>query len=134
MYTFSGVYGGFGSHRLCLIIRPESRIHWVTGVKTWCECERTWPGTTLARPTQVLQSVAGKLGARSGPRTPFPVDPTLSQGAIFKAVEDLRAALGETYIDLEVNVARPGAAFDHRWMEDGYGDTCQGNTQKSSEF
>jgi hypothetical protein len=55
--------------------------------------------------------------------------------AIFKAVEDLRLALGEkvTSIDLEVNVARPGAAFDHRWMEDGYGDARQGNTKKSGE-
>jgi hypothetical protein len=55
--------------------------------------------------------------------------------AIFKAVEDLRLALGEkvTSIDLEVNVARPGAAFDHRWMEDGYEDARQGNTKKSGE-
>jgi hypothetical protein len=56
--------------------------------------------------------------------------------AIFRAVEDLRLALGEkvTSIDLEVNVARPGTAFDHRWMEDGYGDARQGNITKSDEF
>src|SRR5258708_1880289 len=55
--------------------------------------------------------------------------------AIFKAIEDLRAALGEvTSIGLEVNVARPSAAFDDRWMEDGYGESRQGNTKKSSEF
>jgi hypothetical protein len=55
--------------------------------------------------------------------------------AIFKAVEDLRLALGEkvTSIDLEVNVVRPGALFDHRWMEDGYGDARQGNMKKSAE-
>ena len=56
--------------------------------------------------------------------------------AIFKAIEDLRVALGEkvTSIDLEVNVASPGSVFDHRWMEDGYGDARQGNTNKSGEF
>jgi hypothetical protein len=55
--------------------------------------------------------------------------------AIFKAVEDLRAALGEkvTSIDLEVSVALPGATFDCRWMEDGYADARQGSTEKSSE-
>ena len=55
--------------------------------------------------------------------------------AIFKAIEDLRVALGEkvTSIDLEVNVASPNAVFNHRWMEDGYGDARQGNTKKSGE-
>jgi len=53
--------------------------------------------------------------------------------AIFKAVEDLRVALGEkvTSIDLEVNVARPGVAFDHRWMEEAY---RYGSTQNSHEI
>ena len=56
--------------------------------------------------------------------------------AIFNAVKDLRLALGEkvTSIDLEVNVVPPSSPFDHRWMEDGYGDTRQGNTKKSAEF
>jgi len=55
--------------------------------------------------------------------------------AIFKAVEDLRLALGEkvTSIDLEVNVVSPGGIFDHRWMVDGYGDARQGNMKKSAE-
>ena len=54
--------------------------------------------------------------------------------AIFKAVNDLRLALGEkvTSMELEVNVARPGVVFNHRWMEDGYGDARQGNTKKSN--
>ena len=52
---------------------------------------------------------------------------------IFKAVEDMRVALGEkvTSIDLEVNVTRPGVAFDHRWMEEAY---RHGSTQKSHEI
>ena len=47
--------------------------------------------------------------------------------AIFKAVEDLRLSLGEkvTSIDLEVSVVGPRFRFDHRWMEDGYGDAQQ---------
>ena len=55
--------------------------------------------------------------------------------AIFKAVKDLRLALGEkvTSIDLEVNIVVPGSLFDHRWMEDGYGDARQGNMKKSAE-
>ena len=55
--------------------------------------------------------------------------------AIFKAVEDLRLALGEkiTSVDLEVNVVGPGFLFDHRWMVDGYGDVRQGNMKKSAE-
>ena len=55
--------------------------------------------------------------------------------AIFKAVEDLRLALGEkvTSIDLEVNVVSPGFPFEHRWMEDAYGDARQGNMKKSAE-
>ena len=53
--------------------------------------------------------------------------------AIFKAVEDLRLALGEkvTSIDLEISVARPGVPFDHRWMEDGYSYARKGNTKKT---
>ena len=55
--------------------------------------------------------------------------------AIFKAVEDLRLALGEkvTSIDLEVNVVRPDFVFDNRWMVDGYGDARLGNKKKSTE-
>ena len=55
--------------------------------------------------------------------------------AIFRAVEDLRLALGEkvTSVDLEVNVVGPDFLFDHRWMEDGYGDARQGNMKKSAE-
>jgi len=56
--------------------------------------------------------------------------------AIFKAVEDLRLALGEkvTSVDLEVNVVGRGFLFDHRWMVDAYGDARQGNMKKSTEF
>jgi len=55
--------------------------------------------------------------------------------AIFKAVEDLRLALGEkiTSIDLEISVARPGVPFDHQWMEDRYSYARKGNTKKTSE-
>ncbi|KIM36846.1 hypothetical protein M413DRAFT_448958 [Hebeloma cylindrosporum] len=55
--------------------------------------------------------------------------------AIFKAVEDLRLALGEkvTSIDLEVNVVLPGSLFNYQWMEDGYGDSRQGNMKKTGE-
>ena len=44
-------------------------------------------------------------------------------------------ALGEkvTSIDLEVNVVSPGVLFEHRWMEDAYGDARQGNMKKSAE-
>ena len=38
-----------------------------------------------------------------------------------------------TSVDLEVNVVRPGFLFDHRWMEDGYGDVQQGNIKKPAE-
>jgi len=56
--------------------------------------------------------------------------------AIFKAVEDLRLALGEkvTSIDLEISVARPSVPFDHHWMEDGHSYARKGNTKKTSEF
>ena len=56
--------------------------------------------------------------------------------AIFKAVEDLRPSLGEkvTSIDLEVSVVGPRFRFDHRWMEDGYGDAQQENMEKSAEI
>ena len=42
---------------------------------------------------------------------------------IFKAVQDLRKALGEdvTSIDMEVAIIDPGDAFDPTYMEDGYG-------------
>ena len=61
---------------------------------------------------------------------------------IFKAVKDLRLALGEkvTSIDLEVNVVPPAwrlpgfpLALDHWWIEDGYADARQGNVKKSGE-
>ena len=52
---------------------------------------------------------------------------------IFKAVEDLRLALGEEVTDVDVIVVRPKALFDHRWMEDGYGDIRHGNTRNSHE-
>ena len=55
--------------------------------------------------------------------------------AIFKAVEDLRLALGEkvTSIELEICVVSLDAPFDHRWMEDAYADGRKGNTKKSGE-
>jgi len=55
--------------------------------------------------------------------------------AIFKAVEDLRLALGEkvTSIDLEICVVSSTTLFDHRWMEDAYADGRKGNKKKSGE-
>jgi hypothetical protein len=54
---------------------------------------------------------------------------------IFKAVEDLRIALGEkfTSADLEVNVARAKFQFDHHWMEDAYGDGRQTGGKRVSK-
>jgi hypothetical protein len=54
---------------------------------------------------------------------------------IFKGVEDLRLALGEkvTSIDIEVNVVQPGVPFDHRCMQDGYGDLRRRNMKTSDE-
>lgn len=45
--------------------------------------------------------------------------------AIFEVVKDLRLALAEKVIsiDLEVNVTRPNVPFDHWWMQDVYGET-----------
>ena len=43
---------------------------------------------------------------------------------IFKAVQDLRKALGEdvTSMDMEVAIIDPGESFQPTYMEDGYGD------------
>jgi len=43
---------------------------------------------------------------------------------IFKAVQDLRKALGEDLasMDMEVAIIDPGEAFNPTYMEDGYGD------------
>ena len=38
-----------------------------------------------------------------------------------------------TSIDLEVNIVVPGCLFDHRWMDDSYGDARKGNMKKSAE-
>jgi len=56
---------------------------------------------------------------------------------IFKAVQDLRKALGEDIIsmDMEVAIIDPGEAFDPTYMEDGYRDarTSSGNGRKTPE-
>ena len=56
---------------------------------------------------------------------------------IFKAVQDLRKALGEdvTSMDMEVAIIDPGDAFDPTYMEDGYGDAraSSGSGKKTPE-
>ncbi|KAF8901863.1 hypothetical protein CPB84DRAFT_1746871 [Gymnopilus junonius] len=54
---------------------------------------------------------------------------------IFKAIEDVRIALGEkfTSADLEVNVVRTTAKFDGKWMEDAYGDGREAGGKKAKE-
>jgi len=53
--------------------------------------------------------------------------------AIFETVEDL-AEMVALISDLEVNVARPFVSFDHRRMQDVYGETPpQGHSSKSDE-
>jgi hypothetical protein len=56
---------------------------------------------------------------------------------VFKAVQDVRKALGEdvTSMDMEVAIVEPGAAFNPTYMEDGYGDarTSSGSGKKTPE-
>ena len=56
---------------------------------------------------------------------------------IFKAVQDLRKALGEdvTSMDMEVAIIEPGQAFQPTYMEDGYGDAraSSGSGKKTPE-
>ena len=56
---------------------------------------------------------------------------------IFKAVQDLRKALGEdvTSMDMEVAIIDPGDAFDPTYMEDGYWDpgASSGSGKKTPE-
>jgi len=56
---------------------------------------------------------------------------------IFKAVQDLRKALGEgvTSTDVEVVIIDPGEVFKPAYMEDGYGDAraSSGNGKKTPE-
>ena len=56
---------------------------------------------------------------------------------IFKAVRDLRKALGEdvTTIDMEVTIIDPGEAFNPTYMEDEYGDAraSSGSGKKTPE-
>ena len=56
---------------------------------------------------------------------------------IFKAVQELRKALGEdvTSMDMEVAVIDPGDPFNPTYMEDGYGDAraSSGSGKKAPE-
>jgi len=56
---------------------------------------------------------------------------------LFKAVQDLRKALGEdiTSLDMEVAIIEPGQAFNATNMEDGYGDAraSSGSGKKTPE-
>ena len=56
---------------------------------------------------------------------------------LFKAVQDLRKALGEdiTSTDMELAIIDPGEAFNPTYMEDGYGDArvSSGSEKKTSE-
>ena len=54
---------------------------------------------------------------------------------IFKAIQDVRVALGEkfTSADLEVNVVRATAKFESAWMEDAYGDGRQAGGKNAKD-
>ena len=56
---------------------------------------------------------------------------------LFKAVQDLRKALGEdvTSMDMELAIVDPGEAFNPTYMEDWYGDArvSSGSGEKTSE-
>jgi len=84
-------------------------------------------------PTRSKASSASLNGARPTLKTKVSFMQKLPP--IFKAIEDVRTALGEkfTSADLEVNVVRSAAKFESLWMEDAYGDGRQAGSKKAKE-
>ncbi|KDR69829.1 hypothetical protein GALMADRAFT_255647 [Galerina marginata CBS 339.88] len=86
---------------------------------------------------EVIEHLRGVLIIASWDSPPSPENQSAFEQKlvpIFKAVEDLRVALGEkfTSADLEVGTVRSGSKFEP-WMEDAYGDGRQSGGKQASQ-